>query len=112
MLLLLLATASAADLDVSIKTSTGVDTHVTFHDIEAHAPPALLVRDDMRLDITPEQVDGGWRLAFRLSEVNGRGRARMVSAPVLLVAAEQEGMVRQGSSAAAFTEITAIVHIP
>lgn len=111
-MLLLLATASAADLDVSIKTSTGVDTHVTFRDIENHAPPALLLRDDMRLDITPEQVDGRWQLAFRLSEVNSRGRARLVSAPVLLVETEQEGMVRHGSSAAAFTEITAIVHVP
>jgi len=100
MILALTATAFAVDLDVELTTPSGEVRSLTFHDVEASAPPTFQV--EMRgatvtvtLAVTPS--NDTWIVAANLAELDKRGRPKLISAPRVTVRANEEGTVKQGA---------------
>ena len=92
--------AFALDLDVKLTTPSGEVKSMTFHDVEASSPPTfqLQVRGAtvlVTLTVTPK--DDTFIVAADLTEMDRKGRSKLISTPRLVVHANEPGTVRQGT---------------
>lgn len=99
-MILLLPLAHAVDLDARLTTPAGEVKSMTFHDVEASAPPPFQVElqgSTVRVTLGVSPTGEAWTVSAELAEVDRRGRARVLSAPRLVVQANQAGLFRQGA---------------
>lgn len=100
MIIALLSSAFAADLDARLTTPSGEVKSMTFHNVEQSAPPPFEVQMNgatVRVTLAVTQKADAWVVEAELAEVNKRGRAKVLSAPRITLNANEPGLVRQGA---------------
>ncbi len=99
MLIAVLSSAFAADLDVRVTSSSGVAASLTFHDVEQHPPPpfdVVLNESKMRLTLGATKDSDAWVVESRLERIENKGRTEIFSAPRVTVKPNERAHVKQG----------------